>query len=136
MPSKKEITHHVQKLRQIYAQTKVKGTYIDYEIPYTEIVKKAKEDDVFYKYSNKEDVYFCCYKTKFEDQDAVMFLFTMVLPGPASGSTLASELVMDFIGMMEKKFYPIKFSRFHKETDMNNKNIGFLKFIKLCEKDI
>ena len=97
MTGKREITHNIQKLRQIYAQTKVEGNFIDHEIPYIEIVKKAKEDDSFYKYSNKEEVYFCCYKTKFNGQDAVMFLFTMKLPGPSSGSTASSELVIDYL---------------------------------------
>jgi hypothetical protein len=131
---KKEINHHIQQLLNIYAKTCSTGKEIDCLNSSSEIIRYAKKDEELYKYT--KDIYFCCYKCKFKKKNAIMFLFSLNLPGSVTGSSSASDMIMELIGIMEDKFYPIESTTFNREIDSNNKSIGLVKLIKYVEGDI
>ena len=126
--------HHMQQILKVYAQTRSRGEEIDWKKPSSEIVRIARKNQDLYIYI-KDEIYFCFFKTKFENnegkmKDAVLMVFSFKLPGPVTGSSSASEMVMNIVSVMEKRLYPIEYSHFEKEYSTKNENIGLLKLIK------
>ena len=125
--------HHINKIMKLYTETKVKGRMVEYNTNVVDIVRDAEQYRELYRYN--ETTYFCCYKTSFNSQPAIMMLFTMNLPGPISGSSAASEYIMSIMSMIEHQFTPLEDSYFTKELDSSRKNIGFLRIIKVLRED-
>ncbi len=125
--------HQIHKIVKIYTQTKLDGREIDNNLNVVDIFRDAEQCREIYSYNRT--TYFCCYKTKFKNKPAVMLLFVMNLSGPPSGSSSASEYVISILSMIEKQFTPIDDTYFIKEFDSTQKNIGFLKIIKVIRED-
>lgn len=125
--------HQIHKIVKIYTETKINGSEIDFCKNPIDIVRDAETSRDLYRYN--ETTYFCCYKTMYENNPAIMILFVMSLPGPPSGSSAASDYVMAILSMMEKQFTPLDDTYFTKELDSSKKNIGFLRVTKVIRED-
>jgi len=129
------MSHHIHKILKIYSETRLRGRSIPWDMPVTEIVRMAEQEKELFKYN--ETTFFCCYRTDYEGKPSILILFTMNLPGPASGSSTASEYVIGILSMLERQFTPLADTHFSKEIDCAKKNIGLLRVIKTTtENDI
>ena len=126
--------NYAHKLLKVFTETRVNGKEIPFETKLINIIRKAEQDKELYRYNEK--TFFCCYKTEFEDKPAILFLFMMELPGPASGSSTASDQVIGILRILEKQFTPLAETQFNKEIDISSKtNVGLLRIVKLVEED-
>lgn len=115
------------KILSIFIQTKVEGSEADWKESTKDLIKRAEKENKMYKF--KKDIHFCAYKTNYEDSSAIILLFTMLLPGPVSGSSASSELIMNFISVIESILNP--FDDINLSRDIyNKKNIGVIRVIK------
>lgn len=121
--------HNIQKLVKTFVETSVSGEFISSELTNSDIIRKAERENKLQRYN--EDIYFCCYKTTFEEKDGVLLLCAFRLPGPSTGSSAASEMVFDMLGMIEKRLMPIQNTYYVREIDSNDKSIGILRVIKV-----
>lgn len=124
----------LQKLLKIYIQTKLDGDTVDFKMNPVSLLRKAENDENIFKF--KKDIYFCMYKTHVVDKPAIILLFTIKLPDNSSGSSSASEVVMNLVELLEGSFSPINDYEFLRNVDGINKNIAILKIVKLVEYDI
>jgi len=118
----------MNKILQLFVQTRVSGNYIDVDIGPIKAIRQAEKDGVLHKF--KKDTYICMYKTIFKKSDAIIIFITMQLPGLQAGSSAASEMVMDITATMEKLLVPLDSIFFDRFVEGNNKNIGTLLIIK------
>jgi len=122
--------NYAHKLMKVFIDTKVNGQDIPCNTKMISIIRKAEQDKELYRYNDK--TFFCCYKTEYDGKPAILFLFMMELPGPASGSSTASEHVIGILRIIEKQFTPLAETHFDKEIDIASKtNIGLLRIIKI-----
>lgn len=120
----------IQNVIKVYTETKHHGEYIDGDLFSIDIIRKATREKKFYTYD--KNISFTVYKTKHKDKDSMIMVFSFDLPKPMSGSSAASDIVMNVVAILEKIFTPIEFM--HYEKDMDSKTIyGFLKVIKFLE---
>lgn len=129
----------MQQILKIYAKTRFRGEEIDWKKPSSEIIRIARKNDNLYEYE-VEKIYFCFFKTKMEDnkseiRDSILMVFMFKLPGPVTGSSAASEMVMNIVSAIEKRLYPIHYSHFEKEYSTKNENVGLLKLIKFIDNE-
>ena len=126
-------THHnIHMFMNVYIDTKINGKVIEYNMSNSDIIRRAEQDDILHKYNT--NIFFCCYKTVFEETDSIIILIAFSrLPGASTGSTAASELVMDMVHMLEKKLVLMDDIYYVKEIDSDDKSIGLLKIIKKIE---
>ena len=119
----------VHKILKIFAQTKLGDKSVDYRLNPLDIIRLSEKQENLHRF--RKDVFFCCYKTDFENLPAVLFLFTMKLPGPSTGSSASSEIVMEIVKILEKLFMPIDDMEFIREIEGPKKNIAVIKAIKI-----
>jgi hypothetical protein len=120
---------NIHKILRLYAETKVSGKSIDINTPLLDVIKEANKEKDLHKF--KKDVWFCCYNTKYENEECVALFFTMTLPGSFSGSSASSEMVMNLIYSIENVFTPIDDFKFERNiSDEDKENIGILRIIK------
>lgn len=118
----------IHKVLNIFIQTKLEEELIPFNKDPLEIIRLAEEKNKVHRF--RKDIFFCCFKTEYEDTPAVMSVFTMKLPGPISGSSASSEIVMDVVSFMEKMLSPIDKIEFSRNIDYSSKNIALLTIIK------
>lgn len=123
--------NYIHKIMKIFIQTKLNGKEIDFNNSSADIIRKAEQDRDLYRYN--DDTYFCCYKTIYKNKPAIIMVFTMRLSGPPSGSSSASEYVINIISMLEKQFLPLAHKHYCKEIGPNKKIIGLLRVVKYIE---
>ena len=122
------------KILKIFTQAKVDNQYIDYNMELIDVIRKAENDGNIHRFN--KDVFFCAYRSITKDnKQAVIMVFTMKLPGPISGSTSSSKMVMDIIDILEHIFLPIHDMYFLRDIDGSKKNIGALKIVKKVNED-
>ena len=124
---------NIHKIIKIYVQTKIKGTTINYALRTVDIIKNAEASKELYIYN--DSTYFCCHKTTYNEQPAIVMAFAIQLPGSLAGSSSASECVMSIVSMIESHFSPIEETDYAKEISNDKKLIGFLKIIKILRED-
>jgi len=66
----------------------------------------------------------------FEDVPSVLFIFTMKLPGPVTGSSAATEIVMNIMRIMEDILKNIDYRYFSREVENMKHTVATLKIIK------
>lgn len=126
---------NMHKILRMFVQTRLNNLYIDSDIAPLDAIKKAERDEVLNKF--RKDIYFCMYKTKYEDEEAIIMLFTMELPGPVTGSSASSEIIMDLVALLEKLLMPIDYMNLGRDIEGSRKNIATLTLIKkIRESDI
>lgn len=123
--------HNIHKLIKTFVETKVAGEEIPVDLSNSDIIRKAERDEKLHRYN--EDVYFCCYKTTYKERNSVLLLCAFRLPGPSTGSSQASEMVFDMLGVLEKRLLPLAHTHYDREIDSNDKCIGILRVIKYLE---
>lgn len=116
------------KILKIFVQAKLNGEKISNKLSPIEIIKKAEEDKNLNKF--KKDMFFCVYKTEYQGEDAIIMIFTMQLPGPITGSSASSEVVMGLVSLLEKLLMPIDHMEFNRNIEGSRKNIATLTIIK------
>jgi len=116
------------KILKMFVQSKMDGEKIPSNLSPIDIIKKAEKDKNLNKF--KKDMFFCVYKTEFEKEDAVIMVFTMQLPGPITGSSASSEVVMGLVSLLEKLLMPIDDMNFDRNIEGSKKNIATLTIIK------
>lgn len=116
------------KILKIFVQAKLNGEKVSSKLSPIEIIKKAEEDKNLNKFN--KDMFFCVYKTEYEGEDAVIMVFTMQLPGPVTGSSASSEVVMNLVSLLEKLLMPIDNMDFNRNIEGSRKNIATLTVIK------
>jgi len=117
----------------MFAQTRLGDLYIPSDISPLNAIKKAEKDKILNKF--KKDIYFCMYKTKYEEDDSIIMLFTMELPGPVTGSSASSEIIMDLVDLLEKLLMPIDYMNLSRDIEGSRKNIATLTLIKKIRED-
>jgi len=116
------------KILKMFAQTRLNGEIIPSNLSPIEIIKKAEEDKNLNKF--RENIFFCIYRTKFKGEDSIILVFTMQLPGPITGSSISSEIVMNVVTLLEKLLMPIDHMCFNRNIEGSKKNIATLTIIK------
>lgn len=122
------------KILRILAQTRLEGTEVDVNVNPLELIRKAEKENNLHCFK-KEEIYFCSYKTVFDNEPAIMLIFTMNLPGPTTGSSASSTIVMDIVALMEKYFSPLDDTEFIRDVEGSKKNIAILKIVKKVRED-
>ena len=107
---------------------KLNGEKISSKLSPIEIIRKAEEDKNLNKF--KKDIFFCVYKTEFKNKESIIMVFTMQLPGPVTGSSASSEVVMSLVSLLEKLLMPIDHMDFNRNIEGSRKNIATLTIIK------
>ncbi len=118
----------MQKIQRIISQTRLDGNVIGVNVPPIDILKQAEIEKLVHRY--KKDIYFCVYKTTFDESDAIMIVFTMKLPGSSIGSSASSEIIMEIVADLERLLTPYDEIQFVRDVEGKKKNIAFIKFIK------
>ena len=121
------------KILRMFVQTRLNKLHVDSNISPLDALKKAEEDKVLNKFKN--DIYFCMYKTDYEEEEAIIMFFTMMLPGPTTGSSASSEIIMDLVALLEKLLMPIDHMNLSRDIDGSRKNIATLTLIKKIRAD-
>lgn len=116
------------KVLKMIAHAKLDCEKISSKLSPIEIIKKAEEDRNLHKF--KKDMFFCVYKTEFENEDAIIIVFTMQLPGPITGSSASSDVVMGLVSLLEKLLMPIDNMDFNRNIEGSKKNIATLTIVK------
>ena len=120
--------HNIQRLIKSRVESNVNGEFVDSELSNSTIIRKAEKDEILVRYN--EDMFYCCYRTKYKAKDCVLLLIAIKLPGPSTGSSTSSLLVIDILNMIEKKLMPLEHTFYARELDSSDKSIGILKIIK------
>jgi len=89
----------IHKISRIISQTRLDGEVVDNNRDSIELIKEAETKKNIHRFKN--DIYFCAYKTNYENDNSIMLLFTMKLPGPPTGSSTSSEMVIDIVSLIE-----------------------------------
>lgn len=116
------------KILKMFVQAKLNGEKISRKLSPIEIIRKAEEDKNLNKF--KKDIFFCVYKTEFKNKESIIMVFTMQLPGPVTGSSASSEVVMSLVSLLEKLLMPIDHMDFNRNIEGSRKNIATLTIIK------
>ena len=116
------------KILKMFVQAKLNGEKISSKLSPIEIIRKAEEDKNLNKF--KKDIFFCVYKTEFKNKESIIMVFTMQLPGPVTGSSASSEVVMSLVSLLEKLLMPIDHMDFNRNIEGSRKNIATLTIIK------
>ncbi len=121
-----------QKISKIFIQTKLEENEIEHDLSPLDILRKGDEDQRNYRF--RKDVHFCSYKTTLESgTKAVIMVFSIKLPNVTTGSSAASEAVMNIIEILEDVLMPIADYNFQRNIDGINKNIALLRIVKEIE---
>lgn len=115
------------KILSVFIQTKIEGSEADWKESTEDLIKRAEKEDKMYRF--KKDIHFCAYKTNYNNSPAIILLFTMLLPGPVSGSSASSELIMNFISVLESILNPLDDINLSRDI-FNKKNIGVIRVTK------
>ena len=124
----------MHKIIKIYTETKLDGDYVEHDEDPIEIIRKAETGKNLYRF--RKDIHFCSYKTKFDDADAVIMIFSIKLPNTTTGSSASSEMVMDIVDLLENLLSPIQDYKFFRNMDGINKNVAIMRIIKKIDRDI
>lgn len=120
------------KILSVFVQTKLDGVDCVWDDPPIELVRRAERAGEMHKF--KKDIYFCAYKTVFEEDPAVIMLFTMLLPGTTTG---ASEVVMSIVAILETVLAPYDDIYLIREDFNVKKNVAIIRIVKkIRETDI
>ena len=122
------------KILRILAQTRLDGKEVPFDSNPLELIRKSEKENNLHCFK-KEEIYFCSYKTVYEGEPAIILIFTMNLPGPTTGSSASSTIVMDIVALMEKYFSPLDDTEFTRDVEGSKKNIAILKIIKKVRED-
>lgn len=123
------------KILRIFVQTRLSDNRVESNISPLEAIKRAEEDEILNKF--KKDIYFCMYKTIYENEESIIMFFTMQLPGSISGSSASSEIIMDLVSLLERLLMPINYMNLNRDIEGSRKNIATLTLIKkIRESDI
>ncbi|MCK5015495.1 MAG: hypothetical protein KAS32_00320 [Candidatus Peribacteraceae bacterium] len=122
------MSHAAHKIRRAYAEARLSDISIEYNTDPLSIIRQAEAEGTLYTF--KPEIVYCAYKTKLDDEDAVRIIFTMLLPGPATGSSASSEIVMGIVSFLEDLFLPLDHIEFMREVKGKKKNIAILSIIK------
>lgn len=120
----------MQKLLKIISQTRLDGEELPFDMDPVSVLRRAERSENFFKL--KRNIYFCCYKTKYDGLDAIMFYFAVQFNDPANIASM-NESILSVIDLMESLLTPISHYRFYRNLDGINKNIVLLKFIKVYD---
>jgi hypothetical protein len=116
------------KILKIFVQAKLNGEKISKDMSPIDIIRKAETDKNLNKF--KKDIYFCVYKTEYEGEDSIIMVFTMQLPGPITGSSASSDIIMGIVTLLEKLLMPIDNMDLNRNIEGSRKNIATLTIIK------
>jgi len=122
----------MNKFINVYIKTKNEDKELDYSLPAIKIYEQSKEDKKLYTFNKDKCIYFCTYKTTYKDgQPSVIIVFTIDLPGNSKNSGATASMIMELVADVTKQLGPMEYSHYNTICTENNKNIGFLKFIKI-----
>ena len=128
---------NTQKFLRLYIQTKISGEYTEWDIAPIDLLRRAEEESCLHRLD--ELTYYCMFKTKFKDEEAVVCVSSLELSGPATGSSKSSERIMEHVNFVCKALKRTDFHEYAKEPILgkSRKSLVFLKFIKVIrEEDI
>ena len=128
--------NYIQKVTKVYVEAKVdkrKEKQVPYDIKVMDLYSKAINDNELYKYDKNS--YLCAYKTKNNDEQYIIILFTLILPGNINGNNESSKTIMELFSFMEKHFTPLHDTHVDKNISTNGENTYFLKFVKKIDEN-
>jgi hypothetical protein len=109
-----------QKILKIFKEASIETKTIDCNLDIMKILKMAELDEKLYKIGNS---HFCCYKTEYQESNAVVIVFYMT-----SLSNLDNaDLTMRTLDLLERLFMPVDVQYLREED--NNRTISLLKLI-------
>lgn len=121
------------KLLRIFAEARLDGKTIASDMIPLDAFRKAETNNHVHRI--RKDTYMCAYKTEFEEKKCLIIFVTMRLPGSLSGSSLASESVMEIVSLLESILSPINYIHFDRNIENNEKNIAMLTVITEIKED-
>lgn len=121
-------TSYVHKLLRIYTEAKLRDEVVDWGNTPEDFIKKAEKSNQLFKF--KDNIWICCYKTKYQEEEAGLIVLMMNFTGSPNGTTESSETVMNTVEMFEKLLSPIDNMVYEKRISKNKGNVVFLKIIK------
>lgn len=124
----------------VYIRTKISGRVINYDEKPISILRLAEREKCLHRLDDK--TYYCGFKTRYPDKDkrecdAVIFVFSLELIGPSTGSSSSSEAVMKLVDFISKNLRKIDYQNYSKSSfmDKSRKSLAFLKIIKIIRED-
>jgi len=126
-------SHNIHRILRIFTDCRLKGKSIPWDMNIFDVISKAEQEQELYKYNGT--TFFCCYKTEYKEKPAMYMLFIMDLPGSSSGSSSATEYVMDIITMLEHQFVFFDNHHFTRQIDVSKRNIGLLRLVKVIDEE-
>jgi len=124
----------MNKFISVYINTKISGDYIDSETDPLVVLQTAKKNDTIYEIGDGS--YFCCCKTKFNNEDSILIVFSIEIVGPANGSSSASEKIMFLVDGVCRVLGNTDFISYTKKsTNEKRKNVSLIKIIKIIRED-
>ena len=111
-----------------FIQTKFDGEEVDLKSNSIELIRRAESNKKMLRF--KPDIFFCSYKTTYENDPSILMLFTLILPGQSSGSSASSELIMSLVSLLERVLSPIDNINLTREVYGNKKTVGIIKIVK------
>jgi len=117
---------NTNKFLSIYASTKLnKSICVErHDDDPLKILAKAKRENALNRFN--DDIYYCIYNTVIDGKDAVIIIFTLMLPGPVTGSSKSSEIVMNIVKFLESKFMTLDHNKYLRNIDNKNKGSAIL----------
>lgn len=126
MEVKSSFLGNFSKFKNSYIESRIKGKYIDYKIDNVELFRYAKENKLLCRYNN--NIYFCNFRTKFNDKDCVLSFFVIRTEKKNSENEIGFFSI-EMLNMMETNFYPILYKEYKKSKTSDDKLVSFLKVI-------
>lgn len=126
MKEKCIISGNFNKFKNSYIETRIRGEFIDYKTDSINIFKISKDKKNIVKYN--DNIYFCNFRTKFNDEDCVLSFFIIRSDKKSSENELGL-ISIEIINMMERNFYPIYFKEYKKSKTSDDKLVSFLKIV-------
>lgn len=119
-------------LIRLYITTKVHGPDCDEKDKTHDLLERANKEKNLYQFKN--DIYFCCYRTTYESDPAVLLIFSITITGLLNGSG-ASDQIMKIVEMLEDILTPIDDFEFDRHVAKDGSNHGFLRVTKKIRED-
>lgn len=131
---KESYGHQPRRLVNYFKETRLDGDYIDYTEDSLKLIKKAKDNDKLIKFN--KNTFLCLFKTKFKTKPAVMMIFLMEIPGSSTGSSSSSQLIMEYVRMLENMFLTIDKFWFCRHYEKNKDACSLIVVKQINEDDI
>jgi hypothetical protein len=124
---------NIHKMQRIFIEAKLDDEIIPENQSIIKTIKQAKSNKKIHQL--KKGIYLSAHRTTYKGDDAVLMIFSCGIPGTISGSSAATEIVMDLIQTIERIFSPIDDIYYDNEMEGIIKNVAVLKVIKKIRED-